>query len=184
MNDFKKIFSQYGYSLFEESSIEKAIIEAIKNNEIRYILGIPLLLENAEINYKNLLEMATKEKLLDMLLEILSISIQVIKNKGKKSALKKLLSGRKIKLNNLDESEFRQIYEQYSKASQMQGFRSGLNYYLSFIFAPRQIEILYKIQKGEKLKKTEKEYYSRTIKKRLISIRELFDFTKEILVKD
>lgn len=183
MTDFKQTFSQYGYTLFKDSSIEKAIIEAIKNNEIRYILGIPIIIENAEINYQLLLEMASRDQILDNILEILSITSGFIKNKTKKAEIKRIISKKKIKLH-FDAKEFKKIYDQYYKASKTGGFQSGLHYHLSFIFAPRQIEILYKIQNGEKLKKTEKEYYSRTIKKRLIAIRELFDFTKELLVKE
>jgi len=42
-----------------------------------------------------------------------------------------------------------------------------LNYYLSTLFAPKQKEILLKKYHGEPLNKTEKEYFSRKVKKKL-----------------
>jgi len=184
MGNFKRIFSDYGYQLFEESSIENAIVQAIKSNEIRYILGIPLIIEKADINYENLIEKAKKEKFLDRLLEILFISSKIIKNKEKQQLLKKIIAKKRIK-KQFDEDEFKQIYEQYSQVNErLAGFPSQLHYQLSFIFAKKQIQILYKIKTGERLKKTEKEYYSRTIKKRLIAIRELSQFARDLLVKE
>lgn len=182
MADFRKIFSDYGYRLFEAESLEQAILDAIKNSEIRYILGIPLILEKAEINYPLLLEQAKKENVFDRLLDILSISTRIIKNKQKRETLKKVIAGKKIK-KQFDEGEFKQIYAQYTK-EQAPSFPSQIQYYLSFLFAKRQIDILYKIKTGSKLAKTEKEYYSRVIKKKLIAIRELANFVKEILVKE
>jgi hypothetical protein len=42
-----------------------------------------------------------------------------------------------------------------------------LNYYLSTLFAPKQKELLLKKYHGEPLKKTEQEYFSRKVKKKL-----------------
>lgn len=46
----------------------------------------------------------------------------------------------------------------------------GLEYSLSQIFSPRQKDIFLKKLKGEKLTKTEKEYYSRVIKKKVTAL--------------
>lgn len=58
-----------------------------------------------------------------------------------------------------------------------------LYYCLSSIFTDRQIEIIMKKYKGEKLTKTEGEYFSRTIKKKLkaISNNNLHKISKQIL---
>lgn len=47
----------------------------------------------------------------------------------------------------------------------------GLNVALSTLFTPRQIEIIKKKHRGEELTKTEKEVYSRSIKKKILAIR-------------
>ena len=55
-----------------------------------------------------------------------------------------------------------------SKNRQLRSFR--LNYYLSALFAPKQKELLLKKYHGEPLNKTEQEYFSRKVKKKLEAI--------------
>lgn len=180
MADFKKIFAEHGYSLFEPESAEAAIIDAIKNKEIRYVLGIPIVLENSEVNYNELIKKAKQAGIIRELLSILFIASQIIKNKEKKLAIKQILKGRKIK-KTFDKKDFEQVYAQYSKIPLAAAFSSNLNYWLSFLFAPKQISILYKLKKGERLSKTEREYFSRVIKKKLVAIKELAGFAGELL---
>jgi hypothetical protein len=54
---------------------------------------------------------------------------------------------------------------------------------LSLFFTDRQLEIIYKKYDGEILTKTEKEYYSRSIKKKLQALADenIADFSKQIL---
>jgi len=52
-----------------------------------------------------------------------------------------------------------------AKNRQLRSFQ--LNYYLSTLFAPKQKELLLKKYHGEPLKKTEQEYFSRKVKKKL-----------------
>jgi len=52
-----------------------------------------------------------------------------------------------------------------AKNRQRQSFQ--LNYYLSILFAPKQKELLLKKYHGEPLNKTEQEYFSRKVKKKL-----------------
>jgi len=52
-----------------------------------------------------------------------------------------------------------------AKNRQLSSFR--LNYYLSTLFAPKQKELLLKKYHGEPLNKTEQEYFSRKVKKKL-----------------
>lgn len=180
MNDFKKVFAKKGYELFEPESIEHAIIDAIENKELRYLYGIPIVLENSEINFKLLIDLAKNHSVLDMLYIILNISSRIIKDKSKVSQIKKMLSGKKIK-KRLNDVEFQSAYAQYRAVNAVGGFSSNLHYHLSMLFAPRQIEILNKIKKGGRLNKTESEYYSRTIKKKLIAIKELSSFSAEFI---
>ena len=180
MTDFKKIFSKYGYSLFEPESIEDAVIDALKSGEIRYIYGIPMVLENSDVDFKDLMSKAKKNKILDDLLDIFYISSQIIKNKKKKSTLKKLIKNKKFR-KKFNKSEFKAIYDQYSETADSHTFPPSTYHYLSSIFTAKQIEILYKIKNGEQLTKTEKEYYSRIIKKRLRAIKELSSFVQDFV---
>jgi hypothetical protein len=44
----------------------------------------------------------------------------------------------------------------------------GLEYALSQVFSPKQKELFLKKLRGEKLTKTEKEYFSRVVKKKVL----------------
>ncbi|MFH1221766.1 MAG: hypothetical protein V1492_01640 [Candidatus Micrarchaeota archaeon] len=180
MVDFKKIFSGHGYSLFEPESVENAIVDALESREMRYILGIPIILENTEIDYPYLMKKANGGGVQNELLDVLSISSRIIRNRKKRNAIKEFIKLKKIK-KKFDEKEFEAIYRQYSKAAVVSTFPADVHYQLSFLFTPRQIEILYKIKTGKRLTKTEKEYYSRAIKKRLVAIKELVDFAAGIV---
>lgn len=180
MADFKKIFSKYGYSLFEPESVEDAVMDALKSGEMRYILGIPMILENSDVEFEDLISKAKKNKILDDLLDIFRISSEIIKNKKKKSALKKLLKNKKFE-KKFNIKEFREVYVQYSKTAAAATFPPEVYRRLSSLFTARQIGILYKIKNGEALTKTEKEYYSRIIKKRLIAIKELSSFAADFV---
>ena len=59
----------------------------------------------------------------------------------------------------------------------------SLEYALSQIFSPKQKSLFFKRLRGEKMSKTEKEYYSRAVKKRIISLAnfELHRLAKQIL---
>jgi len=46
----------------------------------------------------------------------------------------------------------------------------GVEYALSQVFSPKQKELFFKKLKGDKLTKTEKEYYSRTVKKKVVAL--------------
>lgn len=63
---------------------------------------------------------------------------------------------------NLETSRSRRKRE---KDKQRRSFQ--LNYYLSTLFSPKQKELVLKKLKGEPLNKTEQEYFSRTVKKKL-----------------
>lgn len=46
----------------------------------------------------------------------------------------------------------------------------GVEYALSQVFSPKQKELFFKKLRGEKLTKTEKEYYSRVVKKKVVAL--------------
>jgi hypothetical protein len=59
-------------------------------------------------------------------------------------------------------------YLKQDKEKQRESFQ--LHLFLSRLFSPRQKEILFKKYKGEPLNKTEQEYYSRIVKKKLEAV--------------
>ena len=179
MPEYKKIFSKHGYSLFEPDSLENAIIEAIEDGKIRYIYGIPILIEGSDVDIELLLRLAKKKKLLKELMEILAISARIIRKKSIASKLEKYCKG--IKIRKYNPEEFKMVYEENRLIKEHRGFTSSMNFHLSILFAKKQIEILYKVKKRERLSKTEKEYFSRVIKKKLIAIAEVYPLAKELL---
>lgn len=180
MANFRQVFSEHGYGLLEPHSLERAIIDAIKNDEARYILGIPLILQKNEIDYAELTRIAEAEGVRDKLMGILGVASRIIKSGKKRKQLQKFAAG-KMATGQYDENEFRRVYAQYSKAAGLSGFPAPLRYHLSFLFAKGQIEVLYKKKNGQRLTKTEKEYYSRVIKKKLVAIRELQAWAGQML---
>jgi len=181
MTDYKEIFAKHGYALHEPESLEIAIVEAVKENKIRYLYGVPILIERSEVDFEFLIKLAKKEKVLGEMKELLYICSKVVRDKRLVSKLKKISKGQKKRSLSID--GFKEAYENFKLSKQYKGFSSDIGYHLSFIFAKKQIAILYKIKAGKKLTKTEKEYFSRTIKKKLVAIREVFPLAKEILVK-
>ncbi len=84
--------------------------------------------------------------------------------------------GNEVRIGNrcLDPSRMRQMFESYfekdsekSRQLKQKHEELSLEYVLSQVFSPKQKELFRKKLKGELLTKTEKEYFSRTVKKRL-----------------
>jgi hypothetical protein len=91
----------------------------------------------------------------------------------------KLKNGEDFKVNNVVMSAqrlkntFNNYYNQSQSAlgdllARKQEF--GLEYALSQVFSPKQKELFLKKLKGEKLTKTEREYFSRTVKKKVLAL--------------
>jgi len=182
MTDYKDIFAKHGYALFEPESIESAIIDALKERKLRYLYGIPILLESSKVDYDLLLKLSKKAGVLKDLMEILWISSGIIRDKRLAGKLRALAKG--LRRTSFNVEEFKRAYDDYRLGKKFEGFQPSLNYQLSFLFAKGQIDVLYKVKTGERLTKTEKEYFSRIIKKKLIAIRELYPLAKEILTKE
>lgn len=89
----------------------------------------------------------------------------------------------------LDTARLRTTFERYFSqwesaadlASQKESF--GLGYALAQVFSPKQKELFFKKLKGEKLSKTEREYYSRVVRKKVMALSnpELHRLAKQIV---
>ena len=179
MSDYKKIFADHGYSLFEVSSVESAIIAAMIEGNIRYLYGIPVMFENVQLDYDLLIRLSKKSKVWEELQELFYVSSKIVQNKKLAKKLKSF--SKNMKKTKFNISEFKKSYNNTIITKQHKGFVPSISYVLSSLFAKKQIEILYKLKTGEKLTKTEKEYFSRVIKKKLNAIKELYPLAKELL---
>jgi len=90
----------------------------------------------------------------------------------------------------MDSERIRNIFNDYLNSSnvklidsQISYERLSLEYAQSQIFSPKQKDLFLKKLKGEKLNKTESEYFSRVVKKKLIAIanNELHNLARKIL---
>lgn len=71
-------------------------------------------------------------------------------------------------LNFLVQSEARRERAGAEKTQQTEGLRR--EYYMSLLFSPRQKDLVYKRLRGDPMTKTEREYFSRVIKKKLTAL--------------
>ena len=86
------------------------------------------------------------------------------------------------RLKNMFESYFtEQALEKEKERVKFEEF--SLEYALSQVFSPKQKELFLKKQRGEKLTKTEREYFSRTVKRKLFALanENLTSFSKHLL---
>ncbi len=95
------------------------------------------------------------------------------------SFLKKLKAGSDLNLAsyNMSADRLKSTFTNYFSRSQQSlsdlfsvKDELGLEYALSQVFSPKQKELFLKKLKGEKLTKTEKEYFSRTVKKKVLAL--------------
>ena len=101
-------------------------------------------------------------------------------NKDQVSGLK--LSPERVK------NTFRHYYqEQQEELNGLVSLRDefSLEYALAQVFSPKQKELFFKKLKREKLTKTEKEYYSRAVKKKVLALanEQLFRLSQQLLEK-
>ena len=90
----------------------------------------------------------------------------------------------------LDPERLKGLFELYFEQSAEKGRRQkekfeefSLEYALSQVFSPKQKELFKKRLKGLPLSKTEKEYYSRTVKKKVVALAnsELHSLSRKLL---
>ena len=101
------------------------------------------------------------------------------KSKDYDEMLKQFKQGKELPVNGKKLSPERlkntfRVYfkEEEHKLSELVSMKEefGVEYALSQVFSPKQKELFFKKLKGEKLTKTEKEYYSRTVKKKVAAL--------------
>ena len=146
--DIRNLLSRYERETQRKSDIEKLILAS---SDLLAIEGLDKpdwpddAMDPLRIKYGDLLKGKTLSLSGDR-----SVSTDRLRNTLKRYAL------------DLEKSE---SARQKDKRSQLRSFQ--LNLHLSTLFPPKQKELLLKKLKGEPLSKTEKEYFSRVVKKKL-----------------
>lgn len=163
--DINSLFRRYKQGQ-KRINLEKLIFisaELLNRQGLEIPEGVNEVVEMLRGKYSSLLDLESFE--LD---KNRSISITRLRNTVRRYAL------------DLDRSESAQEKE---KKRQLRSFR--LNLHLNTLFTPKQKEIILKKLNGEPLTKTEKEYFSRVIKKKLIALtnRELRKIALQLIEK-
>lgn len=122
-------------------------------------------------------------------------SLPVDRKKELNSFLKKLKKDEELKVAQhlMDSQRLKSTFNNYlslaqSKLNDLLSVKEefGLEYALSQVFSPKQKELFFKKLKREKLTKTEKEYFSRVVKKKVLALAnpELHRLSKQIVGLD
>lgn len=146
--DIRSLLSRYGRRSQRRADLEKMILassDLLSQEGLEKPEGLDGTLDTLRINYGDLLQ----EKVVD-LSKHRSISTERLKNALRRYAV------------DLERSE---SVRERDRRRQLRSFQ--LNLHLSTLFPPKQKELILKKLKGDPLSKTEKEYYSRVVKKKL-----------------
>lgn len=146
--DIQKLLSKHGKNSKKRQNLEKLLLmsaELLNLENLQLPLGLESIARSLETKYGDLLS----TEAVDLGREV-SLSIERLRN-----TLKRYTS-------NLAEQK-----SDKEKAIERQRKSFQLNLHLSSLFSPKQKELVLKKYNGKTLTKTEKEYYSRVVKKKI-----------------
>jgi hypothetical protein len=146
--DIRSLLSRYGRRSQRRADLEKLILassDLLSQERLEKPEGLDGTLDTLRINYGDLLQ----EKVMD-LSKHRSVSTERLRNALRRYAI------------DLERSE---SVRDRDRRRQLRSFQ--LDLHLSTLFPPKQKELILKKLKGDPLSKTEKEYYSRVVKKKL-----------------
>ncbi len=182
----------------EGSDVNLTLAEVVKSRDLRLWEGFPLMLANAakadSFDYKKAKAHLKKQAQKRCLDDLLALSLALYGALGLKFSwagrlpkddkfyglfLEKLKKGKETKvcgvmlslerLKNTFNNYFKEEERGLSEFAAMKEDFS-VEYALSQVFSPKQKELFFKKLKGEKLSKTEREYYSRAVKKKVMAL--------------
>ena len=165
--------------LFDYSAVERHLKEADEKKTFRQLVLVSLAFYKSEG-----LKFAWFRKLLNSAKLNLS-QVDEVREEVKKG--KEQLDGL-----NLSAERMTNVFKRYYQDQQeeLNGLVSlheefSLEYALAQVFSPKQKELFFKKLKREKLTKTEKEYYSRVVKKKVLALanEQLFRLSQQLLEK-
>jgi len=183
----KKGLEGLGFSMFDTDKQGEASVllaDVVKSRDMRLWHGFPVMLANANEAHKFVFEKFKRELVknndLDNAKRLVSLSADVYSGEGYKNTWLKDLREfyAKAKKNKaLDKDKSRELFRLYflpetKKVNELLPAKNdnSLEYSLSELFSPKQKELVLKKFKNEKFTKTEKEYYSRVVKKKLLAV--------------
>lgn len=178
-----------------KEDVNKTLSEVIKSKNSRLWEGFPVMLANAaqsgDFRYKSVLSLLKKVPEKEYFKKLLSMSLSLYRHLGMdfdwmrnlqkeygelllgKDATGNLVIGGHV----MSMEKLSSLFKAYSHSQEkeLNDFlsareESGLEYAMSQIFTPRQKELFFKKLRQEKLTKTESEYFSRVIKKKILAL--------------
>jgi len=204
---FEKM-SDYGYNLLmiDENDTVELLNSIANSDEHRILEGFPVVLLNiirrggmAVNDYKRLNENAIKMVKLSLALYLLEGNKSIVKgtvdkfklNKNDINGYLKKLESRNtlnVKEMKLDSTRMINTFEKYRNETQSREsnkiieLRKNMEFNISMniLFSPKQKELVFKRLNGEVFSQTEKEYYSRIVKKKIEAI--LNESVRELLM--
>ncbi len=196
----KKGLEGLGFSMFDTDKQGEASVllaDVVKSRDMRLWHGFPVMLANANEEHKFVFEKfkgeMVKKSDLENAKRLVSLSAEVYDGEGYKNTwlkgLREFYSGAK-KNNDLDLDKAGELFKLYflpaaRKVNELLPVKNdnSLEYSLSELFSPKQKELVLKKFKNEKFTKTEKEYYSRVVKKKLLAVsnQDLYNLARSLL---
>ena len=188
LNDkLKDSLKSLGFPLLDTDKQKEASVllaDVVKSRDMRLWHGFPVMLANANEAGQFLFDRFKKElvKKSDMenAKQLVALSSDVYDKEGYKNiwlkAMKSFYSGVK-ETEGLDAKKASELFGLYftpetRKVKELLPVKNdnSLEYALSELFSPGQKKLVMKKFKGEKFNKTESEYYSRVVKKKLVAV--------------
>jgi len=180
------------------ADVDLTFAEVVKSRDLRLWEGFPLMLANAvkagSFDYKKARAHLKKQAQKMCFDELLSLSLALYEALGMEftwasrlpkngrlydSFLEKLKKSKETKVCGviLSPERLKNTFNNYFKEeerglSELVAMKEdfGVEYALSQVFSPKQKELFFKKLKGEKLTKTEREYYSRAVRKKVMAL--------------
>jgi len=184
----------------EAQDANATVAEVVKSNDPRLWEGFPVVLANAEerglVDLKKVEESFKQTKYKEVFEELLALSLalyndrdlkftwahevkRLVRNKVFEKFLKQLKNNMDVVAggNTLSSARLKNTFANYfnparSPLNDVLAVKEemGVEYALSQFFSPKQKELFLKKLKNEKLTKTEKEYFSRAVKKKVVAL--------------
>jgi hypothetical protein len=192
--------ARLGYPLLETQvsfDVNKALADVVKSKNVRFFEGFPVMLANAaqdkNFNYQKVEALLRNRKDKDLLKDLFLLSLALLKDtayhlpwpltdreKRKMGAFRgSLRLGTYARVGNyeLNSERLKQVFSNYyvHKTRELKELGNkyeemSLEFAMSQMFSPKQKDLFLKKLKGEMLTKTEREYFSRTVKKKTAAL--------------
>lgn len=176
-----------GFPLLETSKHGDSaalLADVVKSRDMRLWHGFPVMLANANETHQFVFDRFEKELIkksdMENARQLVLLSADVYDKEGYKNTWLKTMKSFYVnagKTKGLDTDKARELFRLYfmpetKKVNELLPMKNdnSLEYSMSELFSPGQKELVMKKFRGEKFTKTENEYYSRVVKKKLLAV--------------